>query len=143
MKENVSHLSNLTLLCFKCQLSSNVLKGVSYTNYVRKNLFCWAIFAPTKIGVIPVKLQFWRLPELKRLTLKIDYNVPSSSSGAVGFSGATFGRGRGHIFMDEVNCTGSESTLVDCPFSGWNVNNCGHSEDASVICQTGRTRPGG
>ena len=39
------------------------------------------------------------------------------------------------IWMDEVNCTGSESFLSQCPFNGWNNDDCSHFEDAGVICQ--------
>ena len=39
------------------------------------------------------------------------------------------------ILMDEVNCTGAEHYLSDCPFDGWNAHDCTHYEDAGVICQ--------
>ncbi|NXK15169.1 DMBT1 protein, partial [Herpetotheres cachinnans] len=49
-------------------------------------------------------------------------------------SGAHFGRGHDPIWLDEVNCTGSEDTLFDCRASAWGDNNCFHGEDAGVIC---------
>ena len=52
---------------------------------------------------------------------------------AVGRS-ALFGRGTGPILLDEVACTGSESSLFRCPNRGIGNHNCGHHEDASVIC---------
>ena len=47
---------------------------------------------------------------------------------------AAFGAGTGTIWMDEVQCAGSESRLADCPFAGWGLHNCRHSEDVGVSC---------
>ena len=55
---------------------------------------------------------------------------------AVPFSNARFGRGAGlKIHLDDVDCTGSESNLLDCSRSS-NVHCAyGHSEDVGVRCQ--------
>ena len=47
---------------------------------------------------------------------------------------APFGPGTDPIWMDDVGCTGTESRLIDCPFNGFGVHNCSHSEDVAVVC---------
>ncbi|XP_015224356.1 PREDICTED: uncharacterized protein LOC107080662 [Cyprinodon variegatus] len=47
---------------------------------------------------------------------------------------AHFGRGSGPIWMDNVKCTGQEAALTQCTHRGFGENNCGHGEDAGVIC---------
>ena len=52
--------------------------------------------------------------------------------------GAAFGGGSGPIWLDNVRCSGSEDRLSDCSHSGWANHNCGHGEDAGVICVAGK-----
>uniref|UniRef100_A0A8C0WQI6 SRCR domain-containing protein n=1 Tax=Castor canadensis TaxID=51338 RepID=A0A8C0WQI6_CASCN len=47
---------------------------------------------------------------------------------------AKFGDGKGKFLLDDIDCTGSESFLGQCPHAGWHLHNCGPREDASVIC---------
>ena len=49
---------------------------------------------------------------------------------------AFFGRGSGSIFLDNVQCTGTEDTLIDCSHSSLGSSSCGHNDDVSVFCLT-------
>ena len=45
---------------------------------------------------------------------------------------AYFGKG---LYIDNVQCNGSESHLDECPSSDVGDHDCSHSEDAGVSCQ--------
>uniref|UniRef100_A0A8C0FRN8 Soluble scavenger receptor cysteine-rich domain-containing protein SSC5D n=1 Tax=Bubo bubo TaxID=30461 RepID=A0A8C0FRN8_BUBBB len=48
--------------------------------------------------------------------------------------GGKFGQGLDTIWLDDVNCTGVEAALSECPARPWGDHNCYHKEDASAIC---------
>uniref|UniRef100_A0A3P9LXA5 SRCR domain-containing protein n=1 Tax=Oryzias latipes TaxID=8090 RepID=A0A3P9LXA5_ORYLA len=50
---------------------------------------------------------------------------------------AHFGQGSDPIWLDDVACSGSESSLTQCGHGGYGTHNCDHREDAGVICSTG------
>ncbi|KAI2654247.1 HHIP-like protein 1 [Labeo rohita] len=48
---------------------------------------------------------------------------------------AEFGEGTSlKIILDDVQCEGTEETLLDCQHAGIGTHNCAHYEDAGVIC---------
>ena len=38
------------------------------------------------------------------------------------------------VYMNDVNCTGAEESIWDCPHNGITGYSCYHRDDASVIC---------
>ena len=55
--------------------------------------------------------------------------------GSIPVRRAGFGNGSGMIVLDDLDCSGSEGSLFDCPSdSPLLVHNCDHSEDAGVRC---------
>ena len=55
-------------------------------------------------------------------------------SSGIGLEDNEFDDGSGQIWLDEVQCTGSESHIEDCLSNDWGDNDCSHYEDAGVIC---------
>ena len=55
--------------------------------------------------------------------------------------GHSFGKGDGPILLDNVVCTGNETSVLNCSSSRLYDHNCAedHTEDAAVICNGNKT----
>ncbi|XP_038068375.1 deleted in malignant brain tumors 1 protein-like isoform X2 [Patiria miniata] len=71
----------------------------------------------------------WDVDEANVVCNQLGFHGASSAE-----SNAHFGSGNGSIFLDDVDCAGDESRLVDCSHNGWLVHDCSHQEDAGVRC---------
>uniref|UniRef100_A0A672PHA9 Soluble scavenger receptor cysteine-rich domain-containing protein SSC5D n=1 Tax=Sinocyclocheilus grahami TaxID=75366 RepID=A0A672PHA9_SINGR len=47
---------------------------------------------------------------------------------------AYFGPGIGPVWMGDVQCTGTEASLVTCASTKWGIQSCKHLKDAGVTC---------
>ena len=73
----------------------------------------------------------WDLNDARVICRELGYPGAVSAPHSAGF-----GAGNGTIWLDDVRCRGSESSITECFHRGWKVHNCRHSEDASVICSS-------
>ena len=69
------------------------------------------------------------------LTYMHIFSTGAIATNAIGL----FGIGVGPVFLDELQCTGTEERLLDCPSDGLGRHDCSHFEDVAVICN--RTEP--
>ena len=54
------------------------------------------------------------------------------------YIGSRYGAGNGTIWLDDVECNGTEKNIKHCQHKGWGSCNCTHDEDVSVSCPTVR-----
>ena len=73
----------------------------------------------------------WDLTDANVVCRQLNYSRATSAPGQ-----AHFGEGSGPIHYDDVACTGNETRLADCSHPGIGIENCGHSEDAGVVCDS-------
>ncbi len=45
--------------------------------------------------------------------------------------------GTGPIWLDDLQCTASDTRLISCTHRAVGTHSCGHSEDIAVFCSNG------
>lgn len=76
----------------------------------------------------------WGMTEAQVLCRQL--NFPKAKSVVVG---RNYGQAPVPIWLDEINCKGTENHLVTCEFKNWGQTDCTHKEDVGVICERGGT----
>ena len=71
----------------------------------------------------------WDINDAHVVCRMLGYQIATSAP-----RGAHFGQGTGNIVLDDVQCTGQENSIDGCPHNGYLSHNCGHHEDAGVVC---------
>ena len=71
----------------------------------------------------------WGIAEASVICRQLGYSTARSYT-----TSASFGQGTGEILLDNLGCSGRESSLTECRHSGVGIHNCVHSEDAGVVC---------
>eukprot|EP00731_Ephydatia_muelleri_P034515 Em0063g20a len=82
---------------------------------------------------------FWTVEDAQVICRQLGF-----SGTTVAFSNAYFGAGSSNqpIWLDGVNCLGTETNVGQCLSGGWGIHNCVHLEDAGVRSQLVRLAGG-
>lgn len=77
------------------------------------------------------------LSGLTRLLLHCIVTVTIRTHTGASFSDAfvLYGEGEGLILLDNVECTGDEINILECPGQDPGSNDCTHDEDIGIICR--------
>lgn len=79
----------------------------------------------------------YNIVQINSICTSLSTELPTSHipTDAVAFTDAHFGVGVGPTFLDNVECSGGESNLIDCSHSSFISCSRHHFDDAGVRCQ--------
>ena len=75
--------------------------------------------------------------KLQMISSKVLIPLRLSSSVLEALPRASFGEGIGRIWLHNVQCTGSEDTILNCTSRFDETSSCTHAQDAGVSCLLG------
>ena len=73
----------------------------------------------------------WDLQDANVVCRELGY---AGAVAAVRRAADIYGQATGAIWMADVDCRGNETSLLECNQTKIGENNCGHDDDAGVIC---------
>ena len=65
---------------------------------------------------------------------QLGYEQSEAGGVAYPMGSAFFGEGDGLILLDDLECVGNETSLLECVGVAVGIHNCDNSEDAGVYC---------
>ena len=80
----------------------------------------------------------WSNQDAKVICRQLGYPEGNHQSLVNGIEYGYYGEGTGEIWLDDVDCTGTENSITECSHNGWANHGCDHHEDAGVVCLTGK-----
>lgn len=78
----------------------------------------------------------WDMKDAEVVCKQMGCGSPLSALG-----NARYGRGSDIIWLDDVQCNGTEESIFECPARPLGEHNCYHGEDADVVCAGTRPPP--
>lgn len=114
---------NVNILILKCERSLHILlkDDQTFNNYTKIRILRTIV----KIKTLLKCINNW--PQFLRVVSDV-------------FCCARYGKGSGPIWLDNVNCVGTEARIEDCGHNAWGSNNCHHNEDVSIGCYPAKGR---
>lgn len=72
----------------------------------------------------------WDLKDAKVLCKNLGCGTPVAVK-----RGAFFGQGSGPVWLEDVSCSGNETSVTQCPSNEIGTSTCEHGQDAGIICR--------
>ena len=78
----------------------------------------WGVICDDKFGLLDAEV----------ICRQLGYSMGALKT----FSGSAFGSGNGKFLLDDLTCTGNESSIAECQFPGWGQHDC-HAQEVTAL----------